>query len=53
MKDVLKNGGQPFSQSFKQPLIVLNNFTQNNQVRQIGRSIQELFPAINIEKIKL
>ena len=40
MKDILRNGGQPFSLSFKEPLIVLNNFTENNQVRQIGRSIQ-------------
>lgn len=53
MKDVLKNGGQPFSYSFKEPLIVLNNFAESNQVRQIGRSIQELFPNINLEKIKL
>ena len=26
MKDVMSNGGQPFSFSFKEPLIVLNNF---------------------------
>ena len=53
MKEVLSNGGQPFSFSFKEPLIVLNNFAENNQVRQIGRSIQELFPNINLEKIKI
>lgn len=53
MKDVLKNGGQPFSFSFKEPLIVLNNFTESNQVRQIGRSIQALFPNINLDTIHL
>lgn len=53
MKDVLKNGGQPFSFSFREPLIVLNNFTENNQIRQIGRSIQELFPNINLQKINI
>ena len=53
MKEVFSNGGQPFSFSFKEPLIVLNNFAENNQVRQIGRSIQELFPNINLEKIKI
>ena len=53
MKDVIAKGGLPFNLSFKEPLIVLNNFTENNQVRQIGRSIQELFPSINLEKIKL
>ena len=53
MKDVLKNGGQPFSFSFKEPLIVLNNFAENNQVRQIGRSIQEMFPNLNLDTIKI
>ena len=53
MKDILRNGGQPFSFAFKEPLIVLNNFAENNQVRQIGRSIQELFPNINLDKIKI
>lgn len=27
MKEVIQNGGQPFSLSFREPLIVLNNFT--------------------------
>lgn len=53
MKDILSNGGQPFSFSFREPLIVLNNFAENNQVRQIGRSIQELFPNINLDRIKI
>ena len=53
MKEIVKNGGQPFNFSLKEPLIVLNNFTENNQVRQIGRSIQEMFPSINVDKINL
>lgn len=53
MKEVLLHKGAPFSFSINEPLIVLNNFTENNQVRQIGRSIQEMFPSINLEKIKL
>ena len=52
MKNILEDGGQPFSMSFKEPLVVLNSFTENNQVRQIGRSIQELFPSINLDKMK-
>jgi hypothetical protein len=27
MKDILRDGGQPYSFSLNQPLIVLNNFT--------------------------
>lgn len=53
MKDVLSNGGHPFNLSFQEPLVVLSNFTENNQVRQIGRSIQEMFPNINLDKIKI
>ena len=52
MKNILEDGGQPFSMSFKEPLVVLNSFTENNQVRQIGRSIQELFPSINLDKMQ-
>ena len=26
MKDIVKDGGQPFSFAFKEPLLVLNNF---------------------------
>ena len=53
MKDVFKRSGQSFNFSLNEPLIVLNNFAENNQVRQIGRSIQEMFPSINLEKINL
>lgn len=52
MKDVINNGGQPFSISFKDPLVVLNNFSDNMQVKMIGRSLQEMFPPINPEKLK-
>lgn len=48
MKDVFKRSGQSFNFSLNEPLIVLNNFAENNQVRQIGRSIQEMFPSINL-----
>jgi len=40
MKDVLHEGGQPFSFSFKDPLVILNNFNENGQVRMIGRGLQ-------------
>lgn len=40
MKDVFKKSGQSFNFSLNEPLIVLNHFAENNQVRQIGRSIQ-------------
>lgn len=53
MKDVLHNGGQPFSFSFKDPLTVLNGFGVNSQTKMIGRSFQEMFPPINPEKIKI
>lgn len=47
MKDVINNGGQPFSISFKDPLVILNNFSENTQIKMIGRSLQEMFPPIN------
>ena len=34
MKDVFKRSGQSFNFSLNEPLIVLNNFAENNQVRQ-------------------
>lgn len=52
MKDVLHNGGQPYSMAFREPLVVLNNFNENGQVRMIGRGLQEMFPPINPEKTK-
>ena len=52
MKDVLHEGGQPFSYSFKDPLVVLNNFTDSTQTKMIGKALQELFPPINPEKAK-
>ena len=52
MKDVIHNGGQPFSISFKDPLVILNNFSENTQTRMIGRGLQEMFPPINPEKLK-
>ena len=47
MKDVLHNGGQPFSFSFKDPLAVLNGFGATNQTKNIGRALQEMFPPLN------
>jgi hypothetical protein len=47
MRDVLHNGGQPFSLSFKDPLTVLNGFGGNSQTKMIGRALQEMFPPIN------
>lgn len=52
MRDVLHNDGQPFSPAFRDPLVVLNGFSENTQVRMIGRSLQEMFPPINPEKLK-
>jgi hypothetical protein len=52
MKDVLQNGGQPFSLTFRDPLVILNNFSENTQIKMIGRSLQEMFPPINPEKLK-
>ena len=40
MKDVQHYGGQPFSFSFKDPLVVLNGFGANNQTKMIGRGLQ-------------
>lgn len=53
MRDVLHNGGQPFSLSFKDPLTVLNGFGANSQTKMIGKALQEMFPPINPEKIKV
>jgi hypothetical protein len=53
MRDALHHGGQPFSFSFKDPLVVLNGFGENSQIRMIGHSFQEMFPAINPEKLKV
>lgn len=53
MRDVLHNGGQPFSFSFRDPLTVLNGFGVNSQTKMIGRSLQQMFPPINPEKIKI
>lgn len=52
MRDVLHNGGQPFSPAFRDPLVVLNGFSENTQVRMIGRGLQEMFPPINPEKLR-
>lgn len=52
MKDVLKNGGQQFSYSFKEALLVLNGFNDSQQVKMIGRGLQELFPSLNLAKAK-
>jgi hypothetical protein len=51
MKDVVRNGGQAYSYSFREPLVVLNNFVDNLQVKMIGKALQELFPPINVETI--
>ena len=48
MKDVFKRTGQSFNFSLNEPLIVLNNFAENNQVKQKKKSIQEMFPSINL-----
>jgi hypothetical protein len=53
MKEVIRNGGQPFSFTFKDPLLVLNNFGENGQVKMIGKSLQEMFPALCIERVDL
>jgi hypothetical protein len=53
MKEVMRNGGQPFSFTFKEPLLVLNNFGENGQVKMIGKSLQEMFPALCIERVDL
>lgn len=52
MKDVLKNGGQPFSYSFKESLLVLNGFQESQQIKMIGKGLQELFPSLNLAKAK-
>lgn len=53
MKDVLKEGGQPFSFTFKNPLAVMNGFGATTQMKMIGRALQEMFPPINPEKVKI
>ena len=40
MRDVLHNGGQQFSLTFKNPLSVMNGFGVNSQTKMIGRSLQ-------------
>lgn len=52
MRDVLKNGGQPFSYSFKESLLVLNGFNEAQQIKMIGKGLQELFPSLNLAKAK-
>lgn len=52
MKEVMKYGGQPFSYSFKESLLVLDGFADNQQVKMIGKGLQELFPSLNLAKAK-
>ena len=52
MREVLKNGGQPFSYSFQESLLVLNGFNDAQQTKMIGRGLQELFPSLNLTKAK-
>ena len=52
MKDVLRNGGQQFSYSFKEALLVLNGFNDSQQIKMIGKGLQELFPSLNLAKAK-
>lgn len=52
MRDVLKNGGQPFSYSFKESLLVLNGFHEAQQTKMIGKGLQELFPSLNLATAK-
>ena len=40
MKDILKNGGQPFSTAMNEPLLVLNGFNLNKQTEKIGKALQ-------------
>jgi ribosome biogenesis protein SSF1/2 len=53
MKDVLHHGGQPFSLAFKDPLVIVSNFSETVQLKMIGKSLQEMFPPINPEKLKV
>lgn len=53
MKDVLHNGGQPFSFTFKDPLVIVSNFNETTQLKMLGKSLQEMFPPINPEKLKM
>lgn len=53
MKDILHNGGQPFSFTFKDPLVIISNFNETLQLKMIGKSLQEMFPPINPEKLKV
>ena len=53
MKDVLHHGGQPFCYSFKESLLVLNGFNDaQQQIKMIGKGLQELFPSLNLAKAK-
>lgn len=52
MKEVIKHGGQPFSYSFKESLLVLNGFNESQQIKMIGKGLQELFPSLNLAKAK-
>lgn len=52
MKEVLKCGGQPFSPSFHECLLVLNGFGDSQQTRMVGKGLQELFPSLNLAKAK-
>jgi len=52
MKDILNNGGQPFSYSFKESLLVLNGFHDSQQVKMVGKGLQEIFPSLNLAKAK-
>ena len=53
MKDVFHNGGQPFSFTFKNPLGIMTGFSVNSQTKMIGRTLQEMFPPINPEKLRI
>jgi hypothetical protein len=53
MRDVVKNGGVPFSLAFKEPLLVMSNFnTEVKQVQQISKGLQRMFPAVDLDKVK-
>ena len=52
MKEVLKHGGQQFSYSFKEALLVLNGFGETQQSKMVGKGLQELFPSLNLFKAK-
>ncbi len=52
MRDIMKNGGQPFSYSFKQSLLVLNGFNDCQQTKMVGKGLQQIFPSLNLAKAK-